>query len=156
MRYRITADASLRIDSTQVTSVKSIPHKTTALWLLSSAKILTFSKNCMMPALSSSTEFLPPGRRSILITEYKVMALTTWRGPSAKTVFIQPRMARQLNPKKVDKARGLLSKEKYANKATYSAPFLLFVNSAKTKKRLQPRPRLPIRILWTRAASGSK
>lgn len=83
---------SLMTDNTQTTKVKSMPQRTTARRLLFSARILMFSKNCTPAGLSLDfSAFSPPGSRSIFITEYKVMALTTWRGPSAKTVFIQAR-----------------------------------------------------------------
>jgi hypothetical protein len=47
-------------------------------------------------------------------------------------------------------------KEKYVNKATYSAPFLLLVNSANTRKRLYPRPVFVHRTHCNRTAKESK
>lgn len=52
-------------------------------------------------------------------------------------------------------SRNLHWKEKYVKRATYSAPFLDLVNSAKTKKRLQPRA-FPSLILCNLTASESR
>lgn len=78
MRYKIMASASFRIDKTQITNVKSMPKRTRARRVLFSAKIFTLSKNCMNGDESSVLDaFSPPGSRSMRMTEYNVIALTT-------------------------------------------------------------------------------
>jgi len=90
----------LKTDKTQIMSVQSIPKRMTACKWFLSARIPMLTKNWATGDCPFGAACSPSGIRFNLITEYRVIALTTCRGPSAKTI------------------RSQASNEKYVNRAT--------------------------------------